>query len=382
LKRIPQLDGLRGTAIALVLLHHYIFQFHPSMPDALAAILMPVARLGWSGVDLFFVLSGFLIGGILVDARESESFYSTFYARRAFRILPIYFLILALGMVLSQLAMHGSVLARGFSIQPAPWAYYFTFTQNFFFSRHGDMIWYLQVTWSLAVEEQFYLTLPLLVRKVGKEKLLWVAASLALFCALLRTILYWKGGLTPMQCYTLPFFRFDSLFIGVVCALVFKNQVYFERIKKQSRVLVSLITVFGIAFLVMDHNLWTRNFALHTAGFSVIALFYAAVMMFVLVCPESGAARAFRFQPLMRLGTISYCVYLIHGVVLLGVELLLKPVLGLSEWESWLVVAVGFVATILIAQLSWTVFESRMVALGHRFSYDARKEPRPVPENA
>ena len=368
-------------AIAMVLLHHYIFQFHPSMPEALAALLLPVAQLGWSGVDLFFILSGFLIGGILVEARESDSYYSTFYTRRAFRILPIYFLLVAGGIGLSLLAAHGTAITQVFALRPAPWAYYITFTQNFYFSQHAEMIWYLQVTWSLAVEEQFYLTLPLLVRNVSKERLLGIAVGLAVCCALLRTILYWKGSLTPMQCYTLPFFRFDSLFIGVACAMLMKDGSWAERLSKHSRTLAVSVAVFGAAFLLMDHNLWTRNLALHTVGFTVIALFYAAAMLFVLVRPASTAARALGFRPLIRLGTISYCVYLIHGLVLLAAELILKPVLGLSEVESWLVVFVGFVATILLAQLSWTLFESRIIALGHRFHYEAGNPPRNVPQS-
>ena len=83
------------------------------MPDALSAILFPVAELGWSGVDLFFILSGFLIGGILVDAKESVNYYRTFYIRRVFRILPIYLLLVLLGFLLVELGAHASGAMSG-----------------------------------------------------------------------------------------------------------------------------------------------------------------------------------------------------------------------------------------------------------------------------
>jgi peptidoglycan/LPS O-acetylase OafA/YrhL len=92
--RIPELDGLRGIAILLVLAHHAVFDA-PTHSTLLSRIF-GVGRMSWSGVDLFFVLSGFLIGGILLDQRNSNGFFKTFYLRRAFRILPLYFIVVAL----------------------------------------------------------------------------------------------------------------------------------------------------------------------------------------------------------------------------------------------------------------------------------------------
>jgi peptidoglycan/LPS O-acetylase OafA/YrhL len=90
--RVPELDGLRGTAILSVLCFHYVTQQGVTPPGTLTHYLQRAVIMGWSGVDLFFVLSGFLIGGILMDARESPSYFRTFYARRFFRIIPIYYL--------------------------------------------------------------------------------------------------------------------------------------------------------------------------------------------------------------------------------------------------------------------------------------------------
>jgi len=382
LPRIPQLDGLRGIAIALVLLHHYIYQMHPSMPDALSAILIPVAELGWSGVDLFFILSGFLIGGILVDAKESVNYYRTFYIRRVFRILPIYFFLILLGFLLVELGAHTGGAMSGISLHPAPWRYYLTFTQNFYFARHSDVLSYLQVTWSLAVEEQFYLTLPLLVRRLDKDKLLAVAVGMVVFIGVLRSVLYWNGHINAMQSYVLPFCRFDSLFIGVACAMLMRNRSLFTRLQKYTKLLAAATIVLGCVFFYMDHHLWGRNIFLHTAGFTIVGLFYAAVMMLVLVHPEGVISRALRYKPLMSLGTISYCVYLIHGYVLVIIDHLLQMALRLSVFEMWAAILLGAAMTFLLAQGSWVLFESRMIALGHRFAYERNETPEPAEDRA
>lgn len=376
MRRIPQLDGLRGIAIGIVVLHHYIYQFRPPMPDTLSAILFPITEVGWSGVDLFFVLSGFLIGGILVDAKESENYFSTFYIRRAFRILPLYLVLVFVGILLVTLGSHGVQAVKGLSFHPATWVYYLTFTQNFYFASHPDTISYLQVTWSLAVEEQFYLTLPLLVRKLSKDKLLAVAVGMVLFVCALRSVLYWQGIINAMQSYVLPFCRFDSLFIGVACALLLRNQKWHSRFQQHPGLLISATILTGCAFILMDHHLWTKNLLLHTVGFTVIGLFYACLMMLVLVYPQGVLSRAFRYVPLMRLGTISYCVYLIHGPVMVIMDSLLRLVLGLSEFQLWAATTLGTVMTLAVAWVSWVVFESRLIAFGHKFAYERGKAPQ------
>src|ERR1700690_1908815 len=90
--RIPELDGIRGIAIAMILAHHYFLLPIAASPGTFWSYVQAAGRLAWSGVDLFFVLSGFLIGGILLDARNSNNYYQTFYRRRIYRIFPLYFL--------------------------------------------------------------------------------------------------------------------------------------------------------------------------------------------------------------------------------------------------------------------------------------------------
>src|SRR6266852_1629546 len=102
-ERIPELDGLRGIAIGTVLFFHYFFFIAAVPPGSVLSYLMVGGRMGWSGVDLFFVLSGFLIGGILLDARDSSNFFCVFYLRRFFRIIPAYLLLLTAYLLLNTL---------------------------------------------------------------------------------------------------------------------------------------------------------------------------------------------------------------------------------------------------------------------------------------
>jgi len=180
-RRIPQLDGIRGAAILLVIVWHFVVVSTLLGPGegAISRIISHAGLLTWSGVDLFFVLSGFLIGGILIDAKDSPNYFSTFYVRRVFRILPIYALaVLAYLLLWSSAAGQQTVLRETLG-RPMPWYVYLTFTQNFWLAHHASDAIYLSLSWSLAVEEQFYLLLPTIIRVLPRFWLLPVAVALA-----------------------------------------------------------------------------------------------------------------------------------------------------------------------------------------------------------
>lgn len=198
--RIAELDGLRGIAILLVLLRHSIFgvETHSRIGSAFLA----AGQLSWSGVDLFFVLSGFLIGGILLDVRESPRYFQTFYVRRAYRILPIYMLTMAL-FALRHLPFHLPAGLGDVSPVPIPCLAYFTLTQNFWMAHLGTFgPAATAVTWSLAVEEQFYLTIPFAVRKLGKSALIILLAGAWLRhpCSGSFSILVFRTEISPAMC--------------------------------------------------------------------------------------------------------------------------------------------------------------------------------------
>jgi peptidoglycan/LPS O-acetylase OafA/YrhL len=199
--RIPQLDGLRGIAILLVIFwHYYMNGGGNSSPFYEKKLWERLLSLSWSGVDLFFVLSGFLIGGILMEKQKTSNYFRIFYLRRFCRIFPLYFaLLFSLGGFLyfcwppDILAPQSQKNAYYFltgDFHKVPWWSYPLFLQNFFLTYHNqfDSTW-LSVTWSLAIEEQFYLVLPLLIRFIPPSRLpyvlillIFVAPVFRLFC--------------------------------------------------------------------------------------------------------------------------------------------------------------------------------------------------------
>src|SRR5277367_369631 len=136
--RIRELDGLRGVAIAMVVLFHFFQNTIAFPPGSVFSYVQAGLRLSWTGVDLFFVLSGFLIGGILLDSRDSTNYYSVFYKRRFFRIIPIYLVTLVLGAALVSLRLGPtSGPLQWLTMEGAPWYAYLTFTQNFWMAHAG-----------------------------------------------------------------------------------------------------------------------------------------------------------------------------------------------------------------------------------------------------
>src|SRR5260370_10622164 len=164
--RVPELDGVRGIAIAMVLAHHYFLLPIRAPLATLPSYFQAAGRLAWSGVDLFFVLSGFLLGGILLGACESSNYFRVFYVRRFLRIVPIYFICLSAGVLLTFFFYRGLAPRLSWMFErPITLTPYFVFLQNLWMAKRTTYgMFGLGVTWSLAIEEQFYLTLPLLIR--------------------------------------------------------------------------------------------------------------------------------------------------------------------------------------------------------------------------
>lgn len=368
--RITAVDGLRGIAIFLVLLRHSIAGTETNS-HFWRAILVPL-RLSWSGVDLFFVLSGFLIGGILLDARSSPNYFRTFYIRRAFRILPVYgiFLFLYLG---RHAAAHiiPSRLGETSSL-PIPWFSFLTFTQNFWmvaFGWFGPMA--LAPTWSLAVEEQFYLTIPVLIRTVRTQAVVIVLGCIVIGSPFLRAVLPHLFAHGDFATYVLMPCRADALGMGVLAALALRNAKLTERLKNSfwGVYLPAVLTFAGIVFLTIRN---TNQFQPPTAtwGLSCLALFYTSILV-IAVSQPGGILERFLSTPIfMRLGTIAYCTYLIHEILIEAARNLLHAHTNLSRAAVWSVGGVlGVGGALVIASISWRLFEGPLVRRGHKYHY-------------
>ena len=174
--RIPELDGVRGAAAFGIVLWHFVPSIVVREPGTVYSYLDRLLSLCWAGVDLFFVLSGFLIGSILLREAGSSNFFTTFYARRAARIVPLYLVMLVLLAAGNFWLRHGAPEFVGplFENRLPPWSF-LCFAQNFFMPGVDDFGPHLTaVTWSLAVEEQFYVLLPLMIWFVPRSWLAWL----------------------------------------------------------------------------------------------------------------------------------------------------------------------------------------------------------------
>ncbi len=364
-QRIPELDGIRGLAILLVMVWHYLVVPCAISPaSSLGGHIHRIGLVTWSGVDLFFVLSGFLIGGILIDAKGSSTYFRTFYIRRAFRILPIYIFYCGAGLALVALFPAW----QRFLGRPMPWYLYTTFTQNIWLAHH-DWDVYGAVTWSLAVEEQFYLTLPLIIYLVPRRRLAHVIAMLAGLSVILRAGLYlYYGGIWGTAAYTLMVCRADALMLGVLGALAVRDPGVKALLSAQPAILNTLLLLSGIGTAVLIWKGWGMSTRpMSTLGYTCVATFYLSLLL-IAATRRGWIARLMRFRPLMEMGTIAYCAYLIHGLAF-SAALGLVPARPDPLGPNWPAAVLGLVLTVVVGEISWRLFESKMVRFGHRYTY-------------
>src|SRR5580698_10368066 len=310
--RIPELDGLRGIAVLCVVCIHYIV-VSPSAHSPIAAFFQRAVALGWSGVDLFFVLSGFLIGGILLDARGSPNYFKAFYARRFFRIIPLYYAWTALYIIVVALAGHTlqshSNSGRA-EMSGAPVYIHFLFLQNIWPIAFWGLGagWFTQM-WSLAVEEQFYLVCPWLIRFVSTRRLRLVLFAVIAGAPFLRLTLRAIAHVRPMSIYILTPCRADALAIGILAALLWRNERWKQHLAHYWRYLNAGRIALGVGVLCL--LIWAPSnigFAEQSVGYTWLAVFYAVCMLSVLSRPSDIIAKSMRLPWLRSLGTVSYCI--------------------------------------------------------------------------
>lgn len=370
--RIPELDGIRGTAIALVFLWHFFVQPIQAPPGSVPAYLQAAGRLTWSGVDLFFVLSGFLIGGILLDHRQATNYFKIFYTRRFFRIIPAYLLCLTVVLTLAHFIQAGVAPRFSFLLGPRqlPWASHFFFLQNFWMAtRNSGGV--LVITWSLAIEEQFYLTLPLLIRFLSPKRLLTVICGVILAAPIIRLALYWAWPGHPWAGFALLPCRADSLMLGVLGAIAMRDPIWKARLENNRTGMRLAMAVFALGLLALTKLASDQlSFGMLTVGYTWIALFYACLLLYALTAPQSWIVFFLRWKPLCWLGTVAYGAYLSHmfvGWAVFGFLYSYWPVI--VNLQGMATSLLALLITLVLCQVSWVYFEKPLVRLGHRTDY-------------
>jgi peptidoglycan/LPS O-acetylase OafA/YrhL len=298
--RIPELDGVRATAIWMVLLCHIFYGW--AVPKGTFAHIPIAVRgilgHGWLGVDLFFVLSGFLITGILLDSRRKSRYFRNFYARRVLRIMPLYFAVVIVCVIFYSHTRPFFLLSTFFA---ANLAHLFGIAVP-----HGP-----GVLWSLAVEEHFYLLWPLLVYFLDRKKLTILAVSIIAITPIARGVAVAHGMPIDAAVYSYSWFRFDGLALGALLAIWVRStkatRANSFRLASTFVALSILITFLGAPFGLMHKG------AVGTAlRFNQAQLIFASFLLLALVLQGTGWT-AFLRAPIVRLsGNLSYCIYLIH----------------------------------------------------------------------
>ena len=370
LGHLVPLDGLRGLAILLVLLLHFTTDM-TLPPDSIASGVRSAFQVGWIGVDLFFVLSGFLITGILVDNKSSEGYFRVFYARRALRILPVYFLAVFAAFHVLPRVLH-DFDTGGVRTEAAFWL----FVTNFV-----ELPYQLARTvghfWSLAIEEQFYLMWPLVVFLTSRRH----ARRIALLTVVLSPILRYlalRAGVSGSSVYHFTPFRLDGLATGAFIALSVRDpaaRAVLDRLSKLSGSIALAVAALLYGPFPLPEPLSTQlDFSV---GFSALCIGFGALLTRVVLSePRSRLARVLSFRGLVTLGTYSYAMYLVHVPLLRVVSKIAVP----PQWPGserfptlWVLgyTAMLGVLTLVAAMASWHLCEKHFLALKRYFAYDA-----------
>jgi peptidoglycan/LPS O-acetylase OafA/YrhL len=339
-QKIPQLDAVRGIAILVVMAHNSLYKF-PSLP------LQTLFSYGWMGVDLFFVLSGFLITGILIDTKQSEGYFKNFYARRCLRIWPLYYSVLFFMFVV--IPFLRPLLVSAMMARSSPWWAFPLFLQNFLVHPSTRAIGPLGVTWSVAIEEQFYAVWAVLVRYCSHSQLRRIAIAVICLSPILRAYL----SLRHADFYSNVFCRLDGLMAGGLVALIVRSNTFLpSRFLKAAW--LSLFIAVPLAFV-------TETYHASWITFSMSVMASVAFVYLALFATQKWFRVAMTNRALVFTGTISYGLYLLHKI-----PFDLEQLIHLDRYPVPALV-MGFAASYVIATLSWILLEKPFLRLKRFF---------------
>ncbi len=381
---IPALDGLRGLAVLLVFFNHAqidivhmtIFTDRPWADQ----FILRIWSAGWAGVDLFFVLSGFLITRILLQAKFAPGYFRTFYARRALRIFPLYYLFLVLLMALTH--WHDAPYLNTYSGIVRHQAWFWSYLSNYplALSRMIDAEGFPAThLWTLAIEEQFYLVWPMIVLLLGRRSLMGACAGIVALALGLRVLATldisesWSAGLSPY--YFTPM-KLDTLAIGAFIACLTVEPRALGIARRVAPITLVLALAWLVVLGVRYHTLPPREAAVSTFGFSALAFFFGSLVLLVITLrPGHVAARWLSGGTITALGRYSYAFYLFHPLLLGELRNRITERGPLPTVDGYLLPAmvvfalVGLAMSFGLSWLSWRIIEQPILSLKRYFPY-------------
>lgn len=366
-RRLSELDGLRGIAVLMVLAWHFLGALIDTKMGWWAEAIHGIVILGRTGVDLFFVLSGFLITRIILSRTlPSVQFLRVFYIKRILRIFPPYFLLVGIFWAVVLLGVSNSVFSG-----ETPFWRHLTFTQNFWMSETAS--WGpagISVSWSVAIEEHYYLFFPLIALIVPRKFLPGGLCAIAGASILCRGLMYSYFPDNAYLSYVMTFSRLDGLAAGGLVAWAFlddaaRHWLYDNEaaLRKFMRILVAVIPLFAIA---IAHNL---PIAMFYWGHTYLTLLYTLLVILVLLNVGSYATRRLRSHILSFFGRISYSAYLFHPLILSTFFLLARRSEYIGNWTDAGIAAVAFVTTLGICSEMYRWYEKPILQYGKRWKY-------------
>jgi peptidoglycan/LPS O-acetylase OafA/YrhL len=375
---VPALDGLRGLAIILVLFVHFVGNAQAG--NAVERALTKASNYGLFGVDLFFVLSGYLITGILYDTRFSSHYFRNFYMRRILRIFPLYYAVLFAMFFVLKLAPSGYPAALEESSRHQAWLW--SYALNLFVALQGswEHLPYISHFWSLAVEEQFYLVWPLVVGIASHNALLRICAGCVLFSPILRVILS-LSGMNEISIQVLTPCRFDALCTGGFLAVAGRSPLR-EALRREAP--RAALVLAGSILLVSALGATTHVLPAVSQSIRglLVALFFGALLIVCVDADPGGRIGRFFNHPAMRFfGRYSYGIYVFQGMIAFFLYDK-RTENGLAAWIGshlaavllQAVLGVGF--AVLLAVISHESFEKRFLLLKRWFGGEAADATR------
>ncbi len=367
-RHVPELDGIRGIAIILVLFVHFVGD--TTAHNAIERTAVKLSNYGIWGVDLFFVLSGFLITGILADAKGSKGYYRNFYARRTLRIFPLYYSLLAL--LFLALPRSFDSYAPGLAVSRAHQGWAWSYLTNFYVAYKGN--WALPCVnhfWSLAVEEHFYLFWPAVIALLSRRNAMRACVALGLFALTLRIVASLLGANELVSLVTTPC-RLDSLCTGGWFALWIRGEGALPRNEPVRKVMMSCCA--GVAGLSLIHVIFPA-FDAATLPLRTTFISLTFGLNIVQVAALDGAPRlaAFlRWNALRLVGKYSYGLYVYHGIIAYFLvehrtEEWLARLVGSHGLAVVIQASTGMAASFFVAGASYELYEKRFLALKRWF---------------
>jgi peptidoglycan/LPS O-acetylase OafA/YrhL len=359
--RINELDGLRGMAILAAVLYHYANNLINADASKFNLFLKSITQFFYTSIDMFFILSGFLLGGILLKNKKSKNFFKTFYLRRIYRILPLYLLLLILVFLICSLGI-GKGTSWWFNADIPFWIY-FTFLQNIFMGIKDVMgnSW-LSPTWSLGVEEQFYLLISFLIYFSPKKILIYILL-LGIVCA--PIFRYYAPTVHALSTFT--YCRFDALFGGILIAILYQDEKAINFIKKQCNKFYLLTIVLLAVTFLFTIGKWHMELFIVNSWFGII---YMNVILLVLIDSKNIFSKLSKYKFFVNLGLYSFSIYLFHEIILgLFFFSIPKKLPQINSVNDLLMVVCCALITFYAARFMYHRFEKKFMALGHQHKY-------------